>query len=152
MRVRADPKRDQRTLSRGLFGRLSAGVARRPLTAIAIVVALALAGGLEALSLSPSAGIDTFVGSSSRSARATAAQQRSFGSDPVIVLVRAPLSRLLAPTDLTVLARLEACLAGQHLAAAPGLGALAPAPHAAYGGATSPCGRLMRLRATKVVY
>jgi hypothetical protein len=49
------------------FERFVAAVSRRPALTVGIVVVLALAGGLLALGLRPSAGIDTFVAKSSSS-------------------------------------------------------------------------------------
>ena len=43
------------------FQWLSGAAARRPILTVAIVLALAIGGGLLALGLRPSAGIDTFV-------------------------------------------------------------------------------------------
>ena len=58
--------------------RLCGAAARRPILTIGIVLALAVGGGLLALGLRPSAGIDTFVSSSSPSYRATVDDQRHF--------------------------------------------------------------------------
>ncbi len=135
-----------------MLERICALAARRPQVTLAAVVALALAGGAAALRLSPSTGIQTFVGSSSRAARTTAAQQRRFGTDPVVVLVSEPLGAMLAPASLATLARLEACLAGQYVAFSSSLGAYVPIAHAPYGGYGSPCAELRRSRAAQVVY
>ncbi|MHB8657832.1 MAG: efflux RND transporter permease subunit [Solirubrobacteraceae bacterium] len=134
---------------------LAALAARRPLATVAIVAALALAGGLLALGLAPSTGTDTFVSASSPSFRATAADHRNFGGDPVVVLIREPLPDLVETKDLATVSELEACLAGQVLVASQALQSLQPAPAgslAAYGGRTSPCGALMRTRPVQVVY
>ena len=80
-----------------LLQRLTGLAARRPAVTTGIVLALAIAGGVLALGLRPSAGIDTFVSSSSSSYRATVAQQRLFGSDGVQILVSQPVTRLLQP-------------------------------------------------------
>ena len=116
---------------------------------------LALGGAGLALGLKPSAATDTFVSASSPAYRATAVEQRHFGSDAVVVLVRAPLTTLLAPAHLATLTALEACLAGQYVTRSATLRADLPVPagsHAAYGGAGSPCGALMRMRPAQVVY
>jgi hydrophobe/amphiphile efflux-3 (HAE3) family protein len=135
--------------------RWSSAPARRPVLTIAIVLALALAGGVLALRLKPSAATDTFVSASSPAYRATVQDERHFGSDAIVVLVRAPLTELLAPARLATLTRLEACLAGQYVAKSATLHAYVPAAagdHAAYGGPGSPCGELMRHRSALVVY
>ena len=95
------------------FERLCSAAARRPITTVGIVLALALGGALLALGLRPSAGIDTFVSSSSASYKATADDQRHFGDDAVVILVRASLPNLVETKDLGTLTQLEACLAGQ---------------------------------------
>jgi hypothetical protein len=137
------------------FQRLSGAAARRPILTVAVVLALALGGGLLALGLKPSAGIDTFVSSSSPSYRATADDERHFGDDAVIILIRESLPDLVQTGDLVTLTRLEACLAGQYVVADSKLAAFIPVragTHAPYGGWSSPCGKLMRARATQVVY
>ncbi len=133
--------------------RLSGIATRCPALTVTIVVALALVGGVLALGLRPAAGIDTFVSSSSASYRATADDQRHFGDAAVVILVREPLGQLLDTGDLTTITRLEACLAGQYVKLDPTVQAEMPVGgHAAYGGPTSPCGRLMHSRAAQVVY
>src|SRR6202020_1556234 len=101
------------------FERLSGAAARRPILAVAIVLALALGGGLAALGLRPSAGIDTFVSSSSAGYRATADDERHFGDDAVVILIRESLPNLVETKDLGTLTQLEACLAGQYVEANP---------------------------------
>ncbi len=128
---------------------------RRPVLTIGIVLALALAGGVLALGLKPSAGTDTFVSRSSASFQATANDQRKFGDDAVIVLIREPLTDLVGTQDLTTVTQLEACLAGQYAVRDAKLQAFTPAAagtHAAAGGPGSPCGKLMASNAVKVVY
>ena len=138
-----------------MLERLSGVAARRPAVTVAILVALALGGGLLALGLRPSAGLDTFVSRSSATYRTTADDERRFGDDAVVILVREPLTRLLSSGDLASVTRLEACLAGEYAAWSPALEAITPVAagsHAPYGGWASPCGELMRSHAAKVVY
>ncbi|HEY5430221.1 MAG TPA: MMPL family transporter, partial [Solirubrobacteraceae bacterium] len=137
------------------FAWLSGAAARRPVLTIGIVLALAIGGGLLALGLRPSAGIDTFVSSSSPSYKATADDERHFGDDAVIILIRESLPNLVETKDLGTLTELEACLAGQYVVPSTTLHAFTPVAagaHAAYGGPHSPCGHLMRSHATQVVY
>ena len=139
----------------GGLQRLSRAAVRRPLMTVGIVVALAAAGGALALGLRPSAATDTFVSSSSPAYRATVADQRHFGDDAVVVLIREPLSTLLQSRDLITLTRLEACLSGEYVSDSATLHAYVPVAagsHAAYGGPRSPCGHLMRDRSAQVVY
>jgi uncharacterized protein len=138
-----------------MFERLCGAAARRPLLTIGIVLALALGGGMLALGLRPSAGIDTFVSSSSASYKATADDQRRFGDDAVVILIRESLPNLVETKDLGTLTQLEACLAGQYVVANSTVQAFTPVKagtHAAYGGPNSPCGHIMRSRVTQVVY
>jgi hypothetical protein len=137
------------------FERLCGAAARRPVLTLGIVLALALGGGLLALGLRPSAGIDTFVSSSSSSYRATADDQRHFGDDAVVILIRESLPNLVETQDLATLTQLEACLGGQYVVANSTLHAFTPVragTHAAYGGPNSPCGHLMKSHAAQVVY
>src|SRR5579864_1467932 len=136
------------------FERLAGAAARRPILTLGIVLALALGGGLLALGLKPSAGTDTFVSRSSPSYRATAADERAFGGDAVIVLIREPLPDLVETKDLGTLTLLEACFAGQYVVADQNLRAFVPStgPHAPYGGVNSPCAKLARYRPVQAVY
>jgi uncharacterized protein len=138
-----------------MFERLCGAAASRPILTVGIVLALALGGGLLALGLRPSAGIDTFVSSSSASYKATVDDERHFGDDAVVILIRESLPNLVETKDLGTLTQLEACLAGQYVVASATLHAFTPVKagtHAAYGGPNSPCGHLMKARVTQVVY
>src|SRR5437763_1800624 len=88
------------------FERLAAVAARRPVLTISIVVALAVAGGLLALGLKPSAGTDTFVGRSTASYKATADDQRHFGDDSVVILIKESLPNLVETKDLALDSRI----------------------------------------------
>ena len=121
------------------FQRLIAAATRRPVATVAIVAVLAAAGGLLALSLKPSAGIDTFVSQSSPSYQATVDDQRHFGEDAVIVLIHEPLTDLVETKDLATLTELEACFAGAYAVPNTSLRAFTfSSAHAAYGGPGSP--------------
>src|SRR6202453_478658 len=138
-----------------LLQRLTGGAASRPAATTGVVLALAIAGGILALGLRPSAGIDTFVSGSSQSYRATVVQQRLFGANGVQILVSEPVTTLLSPSALQRVTELEACLGGQYDTFDSELAAYRPVAsgaHAAYGGSRSPCGELMRDRPVKVVY
>ena len=117
------------------------------------MLVLALAGAALALSLKPSAGIDTFVSGSSPSYQATVDDQRHFGQDAVIVLIHEPLPNLVETKDLATLTELEACFAGQYAVPSSTLRAFTfSATHTAYGGAGSPCAKLKRYHPALVVY
>ncbi len=138
-----------------MLERLTGAATRRPVLTVGIVLALAVVGAIMALDLKPSAGTDTFVGRSSSTYRATAADQRHFGDDPVVILIREPLTDLVETRDLATLTQLEACLGGQYVNANTKLRAFTPVTaggHAPFGGWASPCGKLMRYRPAQVVY
>jgi hydrophobe/amphiphile efflux-3 (HAE3) family protein len=135
--------------------RFASAAAGRPVATLGVVVTLALAGGLLALTLQPDAGSDTFVSRSSSSYQATADDHQHFGGDAVIVLIREPLPDLVETKDLATVSQLEACLSGQVLVANQTLGSFTPAAPGTerpYGGWSSPCGQLMRLKSVQVVY
>ncbi len=134
---------------------LARQAARRPVLTVAIVLALAIAGGVLALGLRPSAATDTFVSRSSSTFKATDQDYRNFGGDAVVILIRESLPNLVQTADLGVVSELEACFAGQVLVPSQQLSALEPAPAGAlqpYGGKNGPCGQLMRANAVQVVY
>jgi predicted RND superfamily exporter protein len=125
---------------RGL-GALAAAAVRRPRATVALALALAAGGGALALGLRPSAGTDSFVGRSSADYRATQSFYASFGEEPIEVLVRGDLQRLMLGTGIERLLGLEGCLSGR----------VPPAGLAREGGPGGPCGRLAALHAVKVV-
>jgi hydrophobe/amphiphile efflux-3 (HAE3) family protein len=136
--------------------RLVTRAARRPAVTVAVVLALAIGGGLLALGLEPSASTDTFVSRSSPTYQATADFARHFGGDTVIILIREPLTDLVETADLGRLSQLEACLGGQVVVASQKLQSFTVVPASShptpYGGWASPCGHLMKMRPTQVVY
>jgi hypothetical protein len=137
------------------FERLAAFAARRPVVTIGAVLVLAIGGGLLALGLQPSTGTSTFVSSSSESYQATQDFAHHFGGDTVIVLIQEPLPKLVETSDLGTLSELEACLGGQVVVKNSSVEAFTPVkPGSAppYGGASSPCGQLMKHKPVEVVY
>ncbi len=80
--------------------------------------------------------------SSSREYRATQRYYRSFGEEPVEVLVKGDLQQLVLSSDLGRLVGLEGCLSGNIPAS--GLTAV--------GGPHGPCGQLARAKTVKVVF
>ncbi len=124
-----------------LFSALVGTATRRPLVTVAIACTLALGGGALALGLRPTAAASTFVSSSSPQYRATQHFYRSFGEEPVEVLVKGSLEQMLLSSDIDRLVGLEGCLSGNVPASAL----------AAEGGRNGPCGRLARAGTVKVV-
>ncbi|MFP5362336.1 MAG: MMPL family transporter [Thermoleophilia bacterium] len=121
--------------------RAAALAAKRPALVVALTALLALGGLALAAQLKPDAGIDTLVGTDSPAYGATATYRERFGDDPIIVLVRGPLTKLLLTQDLERLLGLEGCIAGN-----------VPAGVTPPGGASGPCARLAAAKPAKVVF
>lgn len=113
----------------------------RPLAVGGLVLAFALAGALLALRLEPSAETDTVVGSSTPGWAATERLHDRFGDEAIYVVVREQVARVVLTSDLGLLVGLEGCLSGN-----------VPAGRTPYGGQESPCGRLARSKAVRVVF
>jgi len=138
-----------------MLERLARAAASKPAVTLGIVLALALGGGALALRLQPNTSSDTFVSRSSPTYQASLDDNKHFGGDPVVILIREPLTDLVETKDLATLSQLEACLAGQTLVANQQLEAFTPAPAGSatpYGGWGSPCGKLMKAQPAQVVY
>jgi uncharacterized protein len=121
---------------------VAGGAARRPRLVIAIAVLLALGGAGLALRLKPSAATSTFVSSSSPDYQATQRFYRSFGEEPIAVLVKGNLQQLVLSSDLERLLGLEGCLSGN----------VPKAAFASEGGVHGPCAELARAKTVKVVF
>jgi hydrophobe/amphiphile efflux-3 (HAE3) family protein len=121
--------------------RTAALAARRPALVLALTALLALGGLALAAQLQPDADIDTLVGTDSPGYAATTTYRERFGDDPIIVLVRGPLTKLLLSQDLERVLGLEGCIAGN-----------APQGATPRGGADGPCGRLAATKPVKVVF
>lgn len=115
--------------------------ARRPLAVVLLALALGAGGAVLASTLSPTAASGTFVESSSSTYGATQRFYSRFGEEPVEVLVKGNLQRMLLSSDVVRLAGLEGCLSGRLPAKAL----------ASEGGVDGPCGQLARLHAVKSV-
>jgi uncharacterized protein len=125
-----------------LFSGLAVRAARRPLLTLALLGALGIGCAVAALGLRPTAATDTLVGKSSASYKDTQRFYARFGEEPVEVLVKGDLRKLVLSPDLERLLGLEGCLSGN----------LPPAALAQEGGAGGPCGQLTRSKAVKVVF
>jgi uncharacterized protein len=124
-----------------LLSALAGGASRRARLVVGVAIVLALAGGALALRLHTTAATNTFVSSSSPQYAQTQRFYRSFGEEPVAVLVKGSLQQLLLSSDLERLVGLEGCLSGNVPARALG----------AEGGVNGPCGQLARAHTVKVV-
>jgi len=97
----------------GRFFERVAGVAVRwPWLVIAPILVLTGAGVFAATRLETSAGTDTLVDKGSSEYKATQQFHQDFGDEPVIVLVKEDLRKLVLTKDLEPLFELETCLAG----------------------------------------
>src|SRR5690349_2733327 len=125
----------------GLLRAVMGAAARRPLLVGLAVGLLALAGGVLALRLQPTAATDTLVGRGSASFAATERLHQRFGDDAVYVLIRQPLTETVLTSDLLRVLALEGCLSGN-----------VPKGQTPRGGANGPCARLARAKPVKVVF
>jgi hypothetical protein len=125
-----------------LLSALAGGAARRARPVLAVAMVLGLGGAGLALRLHPTAATSTFVSSSSTSYVATQRFYRSFGEEPIAVLVKGNLQQLVLSSDIERLAGLEGCLSGNVPSAAL----------AGEGGTDGPCGQLARAKTVKVVF
>jgi uncharacterized protein len=123
------------------FERIVRASARRPARVLAVVAVLAVAGGVLALRLEPSAAMDTLVSPGADSYQATETYRERFGDHSVIVLARGDLPNLVLTSNLGRLVGLEGCLSGNK-----------PEDRAAPGGPGSPCDRLAETKPVQVVY
>lgn len=121
--------------------RIARAAAGRPVAVLLAVAALALGGGLLALTLEPSTGTETLASRSSDAFRATDDLHRRFGDDAVVVLIDERVADLVLTADLGRAIRLEGCLGGN-----------VPRGERPYGGPRSPCAALARLGPARVVY
>lgn len=121
--------------------RIARAAAGRPLAVLLAVAALALGGGLLALTLEPSTGTDTLASRSSEAYKATDDLHQRFGDDAVVILVDQRVADLVLTADLGRLIRLEGCLGGN-----------VPRGARPYGRPDSPCAALARTKPVRVVY
>jgi len=121
--------------------RVARAAAARPLPVLLTVALLALAGGLLALRLEPSTGIDTLAGRDTDAYKATSDLHERFGDDAVVVLIDEHVTNLVLTADLGRTIRLEGCLGGN-----------VPRGAQPYGGTHSPCAQLAQLKPVKLVY
>jgi len=125
-----------------VFSGLAVRAARRPLLTLGLLAALGVGCAVAALGLHPTAATDTLVGRSSGTYKDTQRFYARFGEEPVEVLVKGDLRKLVLSSDIDRLVGLEGCLSGNLPAAAL----------AQEGGPNGPCGQLTRGKAVKVVF
>jgi hydrophobe/amphiphile efflux-3 (HAE3) family protein len=125
-----------------LFSELTGRAARRPLLTLALLGVLGIGCAIAALSLRPTAAADTLVGRSSATYKATQRFYSNFGEEPIEVLVKGNLQKLVLSPDIGRLAGLEGCLSGNVPVSA--------LEHE--GGVNGPCGQLARAKTVRVVF
>src|ERR1700722_11313565 len=125
-----------------LFSRLAVGAGRRPLLTIAVLGAVGVGCAIAALGLRPTAATQTLVGSSSAAYKNTQSYYKRFGEEPVEVLVKGDLRKLVLSSDIGRLVGLEGCLSPT----------LPTAALPKEGGVNGPCAQLTRSKAVKVVF
>jgi uncharacterized protein len=127
---------------RSFFARLAASAVERPTQVVVAAVLLALLGAVAALRLAPQASVSSLEDHGSATYAATQELHRDFGDDPVVVMVRSNLQRLLLTRERAKLLALEGCLSGK----APGgrIFQNQPAPPV--------CARIARLHPSFAVY
>ncbi len=125
----------------GLLRTVMGSAARRPLVVGLAVGLLAVAGGVLALRLQPTATTDTLVGRGTASFAATERLHQRFGDEAVYVLVREPVTQLALTSDILRVQGLEGCISGNL-----------PKGQKPPGGADGPCARLAESKPAKVVF
>jgi hydrophobe/amphiphile efflux-3 (HAE3) family protein len=121
---------------------LAVKAACRPLLTIGLLCALGIGCAIAALGLRPTAATNTLVGSSSSTYKNTQRFYANFGEEPIEVLVKGDLRKLVLSSDIDRLVGLEGCLSGN----------VPESALAQEGGVSGPCGQLARAKTVKVVF
>lgn len=95
------------------FGRVAAWAARHARPLIAVSAVLATLGAVGATRLPTDAGVDTLAAADSPTVEATQEVREVFGEEPIVVLAKGELPKLVLGDNLFRLLRLEGCLAGK---------------------------------------
>lgn len=120
-----------------MFARVAAWAVRHARPVLAVSIAIAVAAGIGALSLSTDAAPSTLIDADAPSYRATQEVREAFGEEPVVVLVEGDLQQLVLTPNLGRLLRLEGCLSANVPAG------VRPIP--------GPCAELAKLRPVESV-
>ena len=97
----------------GVFARSAAWAARHARWVAAVSLLVAIAAGVGATRIPTDAGVGTLVDSGDPTYRATEHVRQVFGEEPVVVLIRGELPKLLLTKNIFRLLRLEGCLSGK---------------------------------------
>jgi uncharacterized protein len=95
------------------FGAIAAWSVRHARAVLIVAGVVAVAAAVAATQVDTDAGLSTLVGKSDPTYEATQRVRDEFGEEPVVVLVKGSLPKLLLGKDLFKLLRLEGCLAAK---------------------------------------
>jgi hydrophobe/amphiphile efflux-3 (HAE3) family protein len=95
------------------FGAIAAWSVRHARAVLVVAGLVAIAAAVAATQVDTDAGLSTLVGVGDPTYEATQRVRAEFGEEPVVVLVRGSLPKLLLGKDLFKLLRLEGCLSGK---------------------------------------
>src|ERR1700761_3361459 len=95
------------------FGAIAAWSVRHARAVLAVAALIAVAAAVAAARVDTDAVLSTLVGKGDPTYRATQRARAEFGEEPVVVLVKESLPKLLLGKDLLRLVRLEGCLSGR---------------------------------------
>ena len=95
------------------FGAIAAWSVRHARAILLVAGIVAVAAAVAATQVGTDAGLGTLVGKSDPTYEATQRVRAEFGEEPVVVLVKGSLPKLLLGKDLVKLLRLEGCLSGK---------------------------------------
>lgn len=95
------------------FGAIAAWSVRHARAVLAVAGIIAIAAAVAATQVDTDAGLSTLVGKGDPTYEATRRVRAEFGEEPVVVLVKGSLPKLLLGKDLYQLLRLEGCLSGK---------------------------------------
>jgi predicted RND superfamily exporter protein len=95
------------------FGRVAAWAAGHARAVLAIALVLAVGAGIGATRIPTDAGVGTLVDTDTPTYQATQRVRDAFGEEPVVVLARGDLQKLILTANVFRLLRLEGCLSGE---------------------------------------
>ncbi len=95
------------------FGAIAAWSVRHARAVLVVAGVLAVVAAFAATRVDTDAGLSTLVGKGDPTYEATQRVRAEFGEEPVVVLVKGNLPKLLLGKDLIKLLRLEGCLSGK---------------------------------------